>query len=42
MFDFQTTMQDFLDSVFGFVGELMNLIFGSLATFLSDFHLPFP
>lgn len=42
MFDFQTTMQDFLDSVFGFVNELMNLIFGSLAAFFSGVNLPLP
>lgn len=40
MFDFQTTLQDFLDSVFGFVGGMMDLIFGSLADFFSGLNLP--
>ena len=32
-FDFQASLQTFLDSVFGFVNDLLNGVFGWLAAF---------
>ena len=39
MLDFQASLQAFLDSLFGFVNDLLNQIFGSLAEFFNGLSI---